>query len=83
MSHPRIPGIREQAVRINSIGTGLALDDLTEVVRIPMVGDYGNVVEVGEKLRAPNLDTIVIPKVESASDMYDICSPNRRKIFIP
>lgn len=33
LSHPRVPGIREQAVRINSIGTKLALDDLTEVVR--------------------------------------------------
>lgn len=35
LSLPRVPGIREQAVRINSIGTGLALEDLTEVVHIP------------------------------------------------
>lgn len=28
-------GIKENAVRINAIQTGLALDDLTEVVRLP------------------------------------------------
>lgn len=31
---PRVPGIREQAVRINAVDSGLALDDLTEVVRV-------------------------------------------------
>ena len=29
---PRAEGIKEQAVRINSVDSGLALDDLTEVV---------------------------------------------------
>ena len=45
------PGIKERAVRINSVGSGLALSDLNEV------------------LKAPNLTTIVVPKVESASDL--------------
>ncbi|KAL2860845.1 HpcH/HpaI aldolase/citrate lyase family protein [Aspergillus lucknowensis] len=43
--------IRERAVRINSVDSGLALADLTEV------------------LKSPNLTTIVIPKVNSASDL--------------
>ncbi|PGH20714.1 hypothetical protein AJ80_03474 [Polytolypa hystricis UAMH7299] len=44
--------IKERAVRINSVSSGLALGDLTEV------------------LKSPNLSTIVIPKVESASDLH-------------
>lgn len=32
LDQPRVEGIREQAVRINAVETGLALDDLTEVV---------------------------------------------------
>ena len=32
LSQPRPPGIKEQAVRINAVESGLALDDLTEVV---------------------------------------------------
>ncbi|KAF8543456.1 putative citrate lyase beta subunit [Trichophaea hybrida] len=32
LSLPRVPGIREQAVRINAVETGLALEDLTETV---------------------------------------------------
>lgn len=38
-------------MRINSVGSGLALADLTEV------------------LKSPNLTTLVVPKVESASDV--------------
>ncbi|KIY00711.1 uncharacterized protein Z520_03376 [Fonsecaea multimorphosa CBS 102226] len=45
------PGIKERAVRINSVGSGLALGDLEEVVK------------------SPNLTTLVVPKVESASDL--------------
>ncbi|MCJ1407924.1 hypothetical protein MMC19_001995 [Ptychographa xylographoides] len=52
LGQPRSPGIREQAVRINAVDSGLALVDLTEV------------------LKAPNLDTIVVPKVNSASDLH-------------
>ena len=33
LNQPRPLGIREQAVRINAVESGLALDDLTEVVR--------------------------------------------------
>ncbi|KAJ9669084.1 hypothetical protein H2201_000910 [Coniosporium apollinis] len=54
LEQPRVEGIREQAVRINSVDSGLALDDLTEV------------------LKAPNLDALVIPKVNSASDLHFI-----------
>lgn len=47
----RAQGIKEQAVRINSVDSGYALQDLQEV------------------LKAPNLDAVVIPKVNSASDL--------------
>lgn len=33
MEQPRAEGIREQSVRINSVDSGFALDDLSEVVR--------------------------------------------------
>ena len=42
---------KERAVRINAVSSGLALDDLTEV------------------LQSPNLTTLVVPKVDSASDL--------------
>ena len=32
LDQPRVAGIREQAVRINAVESGLALDDLTEIV---------------------------------------------------
>lgn len=32
LSRDRVPNIKEQAVRINSVDSGYALDDLTEVV---------------------------------------------------
>ncbi|CAG8932500.1 unnamed protein product [Penicillium salamii] len=51
IDQPSPTGIRERAVRINSVDSGLALGDLTEV------------------LKSPNLTTIVIPKVNSASDL--------------
>ena len=34
LEQPRVDGIREQSARINSVDSGYALDDLTEVVRI-------------------------------------------------
>ncbi|KAL2848576.1 Pyruvate/Phosphoenolpyruvate kinase-like domain-containing protein [Aspergillus pseudoustus] len=51
LDEPAPAKIRERAVRINSVDSGLALADLTEV------------------LKSPNLSTIVIPKVNSASDL--------------
>ncbi|CAL5874538.1 uncharacterized protein PFLUO_LOCUS8834 [Penicillium psychrofluorescens] len=51
IDQPSPLGIRERAVRINSVDSGLALGDLTEV------------------LQSPNLSTILIPKVNSASDL--------------
>ena len=44
--------IRENAVRINSLQSGLALDDLTTI------------------LQTSNLDTLVVPKVNSAADLH-------------
>ncbi|KAL5340785.1 citrate lyase [Aspergillus crustosus] len=51
LDQPAPQSIRERAVRINSVDSGLALADLIEV------------------LKSPNLSTIVIPKVNSASDL--------------
>ncbi|MCJ1479061.1 hypothetical protein MMC13_007745 [Lambiella insularis] len=52
LNQPRAAGIKEQAVRINAVESGLALDDLSEV------------------LKAEQLDAIVVPKVNSASDLH-------------
>ncbi|KAJ9648576.1 hypothetical protein H2199_001431 [Coniosporium tulheliwenetii] len=65
LEQPRVEGIREQAVRINSVDSGLALDDLTEV------------------LKAPNLDALVIPKVNSASDLHFITDSARAIVDLP
>ncbi|EED17794.1 citrate lyase beta subunit, putative [Talaromyces stipitatus ATCC 10500] len=51
IDQPAPTRIRERAVRINSVDSGLALADLTEV------------------LQSPNLTTLVVPKVNSASDL--------------
>ncbi|KAM5485832.1 hypothetical protein MaudMau93_005276 [Microsporum audouinii] len=51
LDQPSPAGVKERAVRINSVGSGLALADLTEV------------------LKSPNLSTLVVPKVDSASDL--------------
>lgn len=34
LDQPRATGVRENAVRINAVESGLALDDLSEVVRL-------------------------------------------------
>lgn len=47
----RPAGLKERAVRINSVGSGLALADLNEV------------------LQSANLTTLVVPKVDGASDL--------------
>ncbi|KAF2498536.1 beta subunit of citrate lyase [Lophium mytilinum] len=52
LQQPRAAGIREQAVRVNSVESGLALADLQEV------------------LQSPNLDALVLPKCNSASDLH-------------
>jgi citrate lyase subunit beta-like protein len=54
LSQPRPPHITELSVRINAVSSGLALEDLTTV------------------LKAPNLDALVIPKVNRASDLHFI-----------
>ncbi|KAI4225721.1 MAG: hypothetical protein L6R36_003684 [Xanthoria steineri] len=48
----RSAGVKENAVRINAVDSGLALDDLTEV------------------LKSPGLDTIIVPKANSPSDLF-------------
>ena len=37
LQQPRSNGVKENAVRINAVQSGLALDDLTEVVRFPFL----------------------------------------------
>ncbi|EHY58981.1 hypothetical protein HRR83_001755 [Exophiala dermatitidis] len=51
LDEPTPSGVKERAVRINSVGSGLALADLQELVK------------------SKNLTTLVVPKVESASDL--------------
>lgn len=62
LNRERSAGIREQAVRINSVGSGFALDDLTEV------------------LKGKNLDCIVVPKVDSPSDLHFVTDVLRQKL---
>lgn len=60
---PKPSSIGERAVRINSVGSGLALADLQEV------------------LKSPNLTTLILPKVDSPSDITfvaDVISHSRR-----
>ena len=52
LTQPRASSIKEQAIRINAVETGLAMDDLTTV------------------LQAPNVDAVVVPKVNSAADLH-------------
>lgn len=51
LDRPLPSGVRERAVRINSVSSGLALDDLTSI------------------LQSRNLTTLVVPKVNSPSDL--------------
>ncbi|EER36940.1 citrate lyase subunit beta-like protein [Histoplasma capsulatum var. duboisii H88] len=65
IDQPKPSGIKERAVRINSVSSGLALADLTEM------------------LKSPNLTTLVVPKVESASDLHfisDVISHTRSNL---
>ncbi|KAH0548549.1 hypothetical protein GP486_007907, partial [Trichoglossum hirsutum] len=55
LERPRARGVGEQAVRINSVGSGLALEDLKEVLH-----------------PSSNIDALVVPKVNSASDLHFI-----------
>lgn len=54
LSQPRPPHITELSVRINAVSSGLALADLSTI------------------LKAPNLDALVVPKVNKASDLHFI-----------
>ncbi|KAJ5934844.1 hypothetical protein N7466_004391 [Penicillium verhagenii] len=76
IDQPTPSNIRERAVRINSVDSGLALGDLTEVVSTkgepvqqPPIAFPSNANEIPYQLQSPNLTTIVIPKVNSASDL--------------
>jgi citrate lyase subunit beta-like protein len=71
LSSTRPNGAKEVAVRINSVDTKHALADLTEVVRgIPVVELRISVTKTVSQLKAPNVDAIVVPKVQSASDLH-------------
>lgn len=70
IDQPAPAGIRERAVRINSVDSGLALGDLTEVVsRLKEAQIPRARANPEQQLQSPNLTTIVIPKVNSASDL--------------
>ncbi|KAH8815047.1 Pyruvate/Phosphoenolpyruvate kinase-like domain-containing protein [Xylogone sp. PMI_703] len=62
LSQPRPPHIKELAVRINAVSSGLALQDLTAV------------------LKSPNLDCLVIPKVNRASDLHFVTDVLRHSL---
>ncbi|KAL8950546.1 MAG: hypothetical protein Q9222_003435 [Ikaeria aurantiellina] len=62
LQQSRPAGVKENAVRINAVRTGLALDDLNEV------------------LKAPHLDAIVVPKVNSASDLHFVTDAIRHAL---
>ncbi|KAF8857006.1 beta subunit of citrate lyase [Acephala macrosclerotiorum] len=61
-TRPPSSSIREISVRINDISSGLALDDLTTI------------------LKAPNLDALVIPKVNKASDLHFVTDVLRHQL---
>jgi len=81
---PRPPGIGEQAVRINAVETGLALDDLTETLEapyvdtivVPKVNKPSDLTFVSDVLshspnpNAPNIKLIAL--IESARAVMDI-----------
>lgn len=62
LNRSRIPSIREQAVRINSVSSGFALQDLTTV------------------LQGSHLDALVVPKVDSPSDLHFITDVLRQTL---
>ena len=62
LNRDRPSNIKETAVRINSIESGLAEEDLNSV------------------LKAPDLDALVIPKVNSASDLQFVTDVLRRQL---
>lgn len=65
-------GKREKAVRINSVGSGLEIDDLSVVVghsTFSLFYERGILNEFVFQLRSKNLRAIVIPKVQTASDV--------------
>lgn len=82
LDQPAPPGIRERAVRINSVQSGLAEGDLTEVVSsdflffflkrhqiLHLLPRYHRGADNPPQLQSSNLTTIVVPKVHSASDL--------------
>lgn len=66
LDKPSPDAVKERAVRINAVGSGLALQDLEEL------------------LKSSNLTTLVVPKVESPSDLTfisDVVAHTRSKEF--
>ncbi len=64
LDQPLPSRVKERAVRINAVSSGLALSDLTEI------------------LQSPNLTTLVVPKVNSPSDLTfisDVVAHSRPK----
>ena len=93
LSLPRAPGIREQAVRINAVSSGLALADLTAVLAaphidaivVPKVDRASDLTFVSDVLAASSHANVanirVVALIESARalmDIREICAASPR-----
>ena len=67
LNEPRPGRVQERAVRINSIGSRFAEDDLNEVVRCLSFSSSSRINSY--QLKTPGPDTLVVPKVNSSSDL--------------
>jgi citrate lyase subunit beta-like protein len=71
---PRPKTVHEQAVRINAIDSGMAFDDLGKIVS--RIGAFGTssqrLIRNVFQLKCENLDSIVVPKVQSAADLQSV-----------
>lgn len=67
LKEPRPRGIRERAVRVNSIASGVAEVDLGEVVRFALSPLSVRADQLQLKNSCP--DTLIVPKVNSGSDL--------------
>lgn len=68
LNEPRPHGVGERAVRINSIASGLAEDDLNQVVRVSLLRSVITKTNPFQ-LKSSCPDTLVIPKVNSGVDL--------------
>jgi citrate lyase subunit beta-like protein len=71
---PRPKTVHEQAVRINAIDSGMAFDDLGKIVSRTgaFVTSSQRLIRNTSQLKCENLDSIVVPKVQSAADLQSV-----------